>query len=124
MPGNTGTHTGSLWTDTGTLLAHGTFTNETSSGWQTLEFPTAVQVSTGQTYVASYYAPNGDYAADGNYFASNAYTNAPLVALQNGTDGGNGVYAYGGDQFPASSYNSTNYWVDPIFWTSTPPNAP
>ena len=45
--GNTGTHTGSLWTDTGTLLAHGTFTNETSSGWQTLEFPTAVQVSTG-----------------------------------------------------------------------------
>ena len=123
-PGNTGTHTGSLWTDTGTLLAHGTFTNETASGWQTLEFPTAVQVSAGQTYVASYYAPNGNYAADSSYFASSAYTNAPLVALQNGTDGGNGVYAYGGDQFPTSTYSSTNYWVDPIFWTSTPPNAP
>ena len=123
-PGNTGTHTGSLWTDTGTLLAHGTFTNETASGWQTLEFPTAVPVSAGQTYVASYYAPNGNYAADSGYFASSAFSNAPLLALQNGTDGGNGVYAYGGDQFPTSSYGSSNYWVDPIFSTSTPPNAP
>ena len=122
--GNTGTHTGSLWTDTGMLLAHGTFTNETASGWQTLEFPTAVPVSTGQTYVASYYAPNGNYAANNGYFANSAYSNAPLTALQNGTDGGNGVYAYGGDQFPTSSYNSSNYWVDPIFYTSPPPNAP
>jgi methionine-rich copper-binding protein CopC len=123
-PGNTGTHTGSLWTDTGMLLAHGTFTNETASGWQTLEFPTAVPVSTGQTYVATYYAPNGGYASTGGYFASSAYNNAPLTALQNGTDGANGVYSYGGDQFPTSSFNSSNYWVDPIFWTSTPPNAP
>ena len=43
--GNSGTHTGSLWTDGGTLLATGTFTGETASGWQTLEFPTAVQVT-------------------------------------------------------------------------------
>ena len=33
--GNGGTHTGSLWTSSGTLLATGTFTNETASGWQT-----------------------------------------------------------------------------------------
>ena len=123
-PGNTGTHTGSLWTNTGVLLAHGTFTNETASGWQTLEFPTAVPVSSGQTYVASYYTPNGDYAATSSYFSTSAYNNAPLVALQNGTNGGNGVYSYGGDQFPTSSFGSTNYWVDPIFWSSTPPNAP
>ena len=32
--GNNGTHTGSLWTASGTLLATGTFTNETASGWQ------------------------------------------------------------------------------------------
>jgi hypothetical protein len=123
-PGNTGTHTGSLWTDTGMLLAHGTFTNETASGWQTLVFPTAVQVSSGVTYVASYYAPSGNYAATSGAFASSAYTNTPLVALQNGTDGGNGVYSYGGDQFPTSSFNSSNYWIDPIFWTTSPPNAP
>ena len=47
-PGNTGTDTGSLWTATGVLLAHGTFSNETSGGWQTLEFPTAVPVTTGR----------------------------------------------------------------------------
>jgi methionine-rich copper-binding protein CopC len=123
-PGNTGTHTGSLWTDTGVLLAHGTFTSETSSGWQILEFSTAVPVNTGHTYVASYYAPNGNYAVTGGYFASSGYSNAPLLALQDGTDGGNGIFSYGGDQFPTTTYGSTNYWVDPIFWTSTPPNAP
>ena len=122
--GNTGTHAGSLWTDSGTLLAHGTFTNETASGWQTLQFPTAVQVSAGQTYVAGYYAPNGNYAATGSYFANDGFSNAPLQALQDGADGGDGVYAYGSDQFPANSYGSSNYWVDPIFWASPPPNAP
>ncbi len=35
---NTGTHTGSLWSSTGTLLATGTFSNETASGWQELDF--------------------------------------------------------------------------------------
>ena len=39
--GNTGTHTGSLWTSSGTRLATGTFTNETASGWQTLKFTNA-----------------------------------------------------------------------------------
>ncbi len=32
---NTGTHVGSLWRRSGQLLAQGTFTNETASGWQT-----------------------------------------------------------------------------------------
>jgi hypothetical protein len=37
-PDNTGTHTGSLWTITGTLLASATFTDETSQGWQEVRF--------------------------------------------------------------------------------------
>ena len=40
--GNNGTHTGSLWTSSGTQLATGTFTNETASGWQTLTFANPV----------------------------------------------------------------------------------
>ena len=32
--GNTGVHTGSLWTSSGQLLATATFVNETASGWQ------------------------------------------------------------------------------------------
>ena len=32
VPDNTGTHTGTLWSSTGTLLATGTFTNESDPG--------------------------------------------------------------------------------------------
>ena len=62
--GNGGTHTGSLWTSAGTLLATGTFTNETASGWQTLKFTNPVQISANTTYVVSYYDPDGHYAVD------------------------------------------------------------
>ena len=39
---NTGTHIGSLWSSTGTLLASATFGNETASGWQQVNFSTGV----------------------------------------------------------------------------------
>ena len=42
---NTGTHTGSLWTSTGTLLATATFNNETASGWQQVTSRTPVAVT-------------------------------------------------------------------------------
>jgi hypothetical protein len=39
-----------------------------------------------------------------------------LSAPSNGASGGNGVYVYGaGGQFPSSSFNATNYWVDVVF---------
>ena len=41
-PANTGTHTGHLWTNTGTLLASVTFAGETASGWQQVTLPTPV----------------------------------------------------------------------------------
>ncbi len=44
-PGDTGTHTGRLWTSTGTLLASVTFTNETASGWQTATFANPVAIT-------------------------------------------------------------------------------
>ena len=97
---NTGTHTGSLWTSTGTLLATGTFTNETAQGWQELDFSTPVAVTAGTTYVASYFTSTGHYAATQGGLAS-AVTNGPLTALAGG-----GVYAYGSSNtFPTSTYN-------------------
>jgi Domain of unknown function (DUF4082)/Fibronectin type III domain/Bacterial Ig domain len=114
--GNTGTHVGSLWTASGTLLVSATFTNETPSGWQQVTFATPVAVTAGTVYVASYYAPVGHYAADGGAFASAGVDNSPLHALRDGTSGGDGVYAYGGSTtFPSNSFNSTNYWVDVVF---------
>lgn len=118
---NTGSHTGNLWKADGTLLARATFTNESSSGWQTVSFAKPVQVTPGAIYVASYFAPNGNYSYSPNYFASQGVTNGPLQALQNGVAGGNGVYRYGSaTSFPNSSYISTNYWVDVVFETKAP----
>jgi hypothetical protein len=117
-PGNSGTHTGSLWSTTGTLLARATFAGETGSGWQDVRFDAPVAVSAGTTYVASYYAPNGRYSATSNFF-STLWSNGPLSAPPTTA---NGVYRYGGQGFPTNSYQATNYWVDPLYVPSTQPN--
>ena len=112
---NTGTHTGTLYTSGGAVKATGTFTNETSSGWQTLTFPSGVAVDAGTTYVAAYHAPSGHYSADTNFFRTN-YSAGVLTAP--GTAAvANGVYATG-TAFPQQTYQQTNYWVDPV-WSST-----
>jgi hypothetical protein len=116
--GNTGTHTGSLWSRTGTKLGSVTFTNETASGWQQASFASPIAVTAGTTYVVSYFAPTGRYSVDNSYFASAATTSGPLTALRNGTDGSNGVYRYGTTSgFPSTAYQSSNYWVDLVFTT-------
>ena len=54
-PQNTGTHVADLWSATGNLLATATFTNETASGWQQVNFSNPVAITAGTTYVASYH---------------------------------------------------------------------
>jgi hypothetical protein len=113
---NTGTHVGHLWTASGTLLGTVTFTNETASGWQQANFSTPITIAQNTVYVISYYAPNGEYAADLNYFSTVGADATPLHALSNGSSGGNGVYSYvSGGGFPTNTYNSINYWVDVVF---------
>jgi hypothetical protein len=120
---NTGTHTGSLWSASGTRLATVTFSNETASGWQAATFASPVQLTAGTTYVVSYYAPNGHYSVTSSGLET-AFDNAPLHALAGATND-NGVYAYGnGQTFPASSYRSGNYWVDVTFAGAPVPGAP
>jgi hypothetical protein len=112
---NTGTHTGSLWSSAGTRLATVTFSNETATGWQTANFATPVSISANTTYIVSYFAPNSHYAYNSGYFASAPVNSGRLHALQNGTDGGNGVYRYGSASgFPNQSNLSANYWVDVV----------
>ncbi|GAA1935188.1 hypothetical protein GCM10009797_30720 [Nocardioides hwasunensis] len=112
--GNGGAHQGSLWSSSGALLATGAFTNETATGWQTMRFTSAVPVSAGQTYVASYTAPQGHYA-----IGSDAFYAAPKVSPPLKVDGGfgaqpAGVFAAPGT-FPATSHLSSNYYVDVVF---------
>jgi hypothetical protein len=122
-PTNTGTHIGSLWTASGTLLASATFTNETESGWQQVNFATPVSIAPGTTYVAAYFAPKGDYSDTSSGFASGGVSSPPLSALASSVSP-DGVYAYSTTQtFPTSSYKATDYWVDVDFEPAavTPP---
>jgi hypothetical protein len=113
---NTGTHVAHLWSTTGTLLGSATFTNETSSGWQQVNFSTPISISANTVYIVSYFAPKGHYSDNTGYFSKSGADRAPLHALQDGTSGPNGVYLYASSGgFPNNSYSATNYWVDPVF---------
>jgi|GEM_PF-2978975 len=120
---NTGTHLGSLWSSTGTLLASATFAGETGSGWQQVNFSTPVSIAANTTYIASYLAPRGHYSDTSSGFASSGVSNPPLTALASPTSP-NGVYVYSaGNAFPSNSFKATNYWVDVAF-EPTPTSPP
>ena len=120
--GNTGSHTGTVWTNTGGSLGTVTFTGESGSGWQEALFDQPIAISANTTYVASYHTSSGYYAL-GDSFASAGVDSPPLHALQDGIDGANGVYAYGtGGTFPEDTDVSSNYLVDVVFETEVGPD--
>ena len=113
--GNGGTHIGNLWSASGQLLARATFVNETASGWQQVNFSTPVPVAANTTYIVSYFAPTGRYAADAAYFQSGIDV-SPIRVPSTSQAGGNGVYAYGdATRFPNQTFGAANYWVDVVF---------
>ena len=119
---NTGTHTGSLWSASGTRLAQTTFTDESASGWQTATFASPVPITAGTTYVASYFAPNGHYSVTSSGLASGV-DNAPLHAVAN-TTSRNGVFAYGSASlFPTASFSASSYGVDVFLAAPAAPGA-
>jgi len=110
---NTGPHVGNLWSSSGALLASATFTGETASGWQQVNFSSPVAITANTVYVASYFT-TGDFAVDRNYFNAGV-SNPPLQALPNGTSA-NGVFKYGSSSaFPVNTYQASNYWIDVVF---------
>jgi hypothetical protein len=119
---NTGAHVGNLWSSNGINLATATFTSETSSGWQQVDFSSPVAITANTTYVASYYTTVSHFSFDLNYFATAGVDNPPLHALANGVSGGDGVYLYSSTSgFPTNTYNSANYWVDVVFTQASSP---
>ena len=132
---NTGTHIGELWTATGQLLASATFTNETGSGWQEVDFSQPVAIDANTIYIASYFAPNGHYSDNNAYFYTTppmgtnptitTVNSPPLQAPRNTNGTVNGVYSYAGTPtFPTDTFKATNYWVDVIFQTATATPTP
>jgi hypothetical protein len=119
--GNTGTHVGNLWSSTGTKLATATFTGETASGWQQVNFPSPVAITANTLYIASYFCPVGFYNISVNYFTGTGVDTPPLHLLRSGVSGPNGVFAYNSTSaFPNQSYADSNYWVDVVF-SAVPP---
>jgi Domain of unknown function (DUF4082)/Bacterial Ig-like domain len=120
--GNTGTHVGRLWTNTGTKLAQATFSGETATGWQEVQFATPVAIAANTTYVASYSDPRGRYALSRPYF-TNPFDNPPLHALANGFDGANGLFTKLLGAFPSDSFSAGNYWIDVVYSQTPPPTV-
>jgi hypothetical protein len=107
--------TGTLWTVAGEKLASGKFVGTDIHSWQDLTFDSPVTIFPGETYVASYYSPNSDYAFKWYYFTDTARTSGPLTATASIEGDRNGVFCYGTScGVPAESFKDTNYWVTPV----------
>lgn len=108
--GNTGTHTGSLFSITGQQLATATFAAESTAGWQTATFSQPVTIAADTEYVAAYKSPTGTYSATPGGFTT-GFTSGPLR-----TAADSGGFSYSAD-FPGSS-SSSSYLVDLVFQAS------
>lgn len=106
--GNTGTHTGSLYTAAGQLLATVTFANESTSGWQTATFSQPVSIQADTEYIAAYKVPGGKYSYTSGGFGPEGFTSGPLRV-----DADSGMYTYSGD-FPGTR-STASYLVDLLF---------
>src|SRR5262249_44090877 len=109
------THVGHLWTSNGVLLASATFTNESASGWQQVNFSRPVSIAANTVFIISFSTGGGYFGISTNYFNSSGVSNGPLQALGNGTYGGDGVYRSGNGLFPNVSGSGMNFWVDVVF---------
>ncbi|MDQ4098239.1 MAG: DUF4082 domain-containing protein, partial [Actinomycetota bacterium] len=78
--GASGTHVANLWGDDGSLLASATFTAEQASGWQRVDFPSAVFVRPSTMYTASYHSASGIVASTPESFATSGLDVPPLHA--------------------------------------------
>jgi hypothetical protein len=116
--GETGSHTGTIWTANGFALASVGFSNESGYGWQQQALPTPLQLQPNTTYVVSVNA-NSAYALNSNGLGKQV-ANGPLGTV---ADGLNGVYNSVRGGFPNQSYQSSNYFVDAVVGSGAPPTV-
>jgi hypothetical protein len=121
--GTTGPLSAQLWSSSGQLLATAAFAplaNSNLTGWLQVMFPNPIQISANATYIIAYHTTSSNISYTANTFSSAGTNNGALHALQNGTDGPNGVFSYdtvaGQPSFP-NQYNGQApfYWVDVVF---------
>jgi hypothetical protein len=108
-PGETGTHTGRLWSASGQLLGSVAFTGESASGWQTQTLATPIPLTVGQVYTVSV-GINQLFSMTSSGLA----TEIVGGVLRSVDDGQNGVFADAAGTFPTDNWSESNYWVDAV----------
>ena len=120
---NTGTHVGHLWSGAGAACSPPIpFTNETASGWQSVELPNPVAVTEGHHLHRLVLLARRLLPVRPGLLQRPA-RQRPLTALAAG-DGGNGVYQLRRQRLPRRRRSTaTNYWVDATFDRTVPPDT-
>lgn len=127
------THTGNIWSSTGTKLASVTFSNETDYGWQEAKLSTPLRINENQVYIISYGAPDAIYAYTANALTGQNLSSGYLTAYASGSSenaatssgNGNGVFVSTAGNYPSSaSPNGSYYWIDAVFSLTTTPSNP
>jgi hypothetical protein len=105
--GESGTHVGRIWTDTGTLLAQVIFNETSCGGWQEQVLPTPVQITAGVRYRVSYNI--NSYLGKTFGGLNTPITSGPLTAHT-------GFYSTPAGTFPNTNSGS-NFFADVLFST-------
>lgn len=104
-----------LWSEGGTVLARATFDASRTVGWRTVSLTAPVALKAGETYTASYYAPQGRYPVTKRDLTSFRTQNG--FALSRGA----GVYRHGESGFPQRSARGSNFLVDIVYRPTSKP---
>lgn len=126
-------HTGNIWSSTGTNLATVSFSNESEYGWQEAKLSAPLRVNENQVYVLSYGTTTSTYVASqgaltginlgGSYLKAYADQSSENTATGSGTR--NGVFTTTAGNYPGSgSTNGSYYWIDAVFSTTSAPSQP
>jgi len=124
-----GSEPAALWTSDGERLASASAPSTDDSGWQTATFSSPLKVDEGDSLVVSYHASQGEYAFTSGYHGASVSSGLSIPSSNAGR------YTYASSaRFPSRSYQSTNYWVTPLFTPASsggsggtvpaPPSAP
>lgn len=109
--GESGVHTGNIWSSAGALLASASFINETDSGWQEAILATPVIVSSDTTYTVSVNC-NGQYATATALAGSDRFmTDGPIYSQP----GVLGAYIGAAGTYPTSTSATSHYFRDIVF---------
>lgn len=105
-PGETGTHIGKLWTNSGVELARVTFQNETASGWQEQYLPFRVRITAGTLYWVTY--NENAWQSKTGCGLSSPITNGPLTAW-------GGAYSNATPHVFPTNGSCSNFFADVYF---------